>query len=148
MKINPKAIQKGDVLLVDFPFNDSAGFKRRPAVVTDISSNRNIFITKITSQIKLHPYNIDIQNISSAGLLKPSQVQCNREIIMNRFSKNIIAKLGHLDNQDLENVLQNIQNIRNEKYKQHNSSIQNYCNKYAQTHQPLNRGDKPKDHTR
>lgn len=147
MKINPKAIQKGDVLLVDFPFNDSTGFKRRPAVVTDISRNNNIFITKITSQIKTHPYNIDIQNLSSAGLRKQSQVQCNREIIINRFSSQLITKLGHLDNQDLANVLQNIQNIRNEKYKQH--SIQNYCNKYAQqTHQPLNRGDKSKDHTR
>ena len=100
MNLNRKSFQKGDVLTVDFPYNDQNAFKRRPAVVTRVSGD-NIVIAKITSQIKNHPNNVLLTDYKAAGLFKESQVQCNRQVSLNRYSPRIIKKVGHLADYDL-----------------------------------------------
>lgn len=145
MKLNRKSFQKGDVLTVDFPYNDQNAFKRRPAVVTRVSDD-NIVIAKITSQIKNHPNNVLLTDFSAAGLFKESQVQCNRQITLNRYSSRIIKKVGHLTDHDLTLVEQKTTYLQNEKYK---NSIQKYCdNKYSQNHDETLHKDKEKDYTR
>lgn len=134
MNLNRKSFQKGDVLTVDFPFNDQNTFKRRPAVITRISKD-NVVIAKITSQIKNHPNNVLLTNHQAAGLVKESQVQCNRQISLSRYSPRIIKKIGQLTDYDLHLVDQKTTYLQNEKYK---NSIQRYCNdKYPQEHQKI-----------
>lgn len=131
MNIDRKLLSEGDVLSVNFPFNDKIGFKRRPAVITRVSGNK-IFLAKITSQIKNHPNNITLQNYTVAGLHKASQVQCNREVSLNRYSHNLIKKIGHLEQHDLEQVNNKIQSIRLARYNVNNKSVmQQYCDKKA-----------------
>lgn len=144
MNLNRKSFQKGDVLTVDFPYNDQNAFKRRPAVVTRVSGD-NIVIAKITSQIKNHPNNVLLTDYKAAGLFKESQVQCNRQVSLNRYSPRIIKKVGHLTDYDLTLVEQKATYLQNEKYK---NSIQKYCNhKYSQDHdETLHKKDK--DYTR
>ena len=139
MNLNRKSFQKGDVLTVDFPFNDQNTFKRRPAVITRISKD-NIVIAKITSQIKNHPNNVLLTDHQAAGLVKASQVQCNRQISFSRYSPRIIKKIGKLTDYDLTLVDQKTTYLQNEKYK---NSIQRYCNdKYPQQYQNQKISDK------
>lgn len=131
-KINPKTIKQGNVLLVDFPYNDKIGSKRRPAVVSRVKGDQ-VFIVKITSQIKEHPNNILIENGAAAGLVKPSQVQCNREICINKYAKNILVQIGNLDQHDLKRLMDKLTELRLEKYvnrlENSNNAIKQYCEK-------------------
>lgn len=145
MNLNRKLFQKGDVLTVDFPFNDQNAFKRRPAVITRVSGD-NIVIAKITSQIKNHPNNVLLKDFETAGLVKESQVQCNRQISLNRYSSRISKKIGRLSDRDFALVEQKILYLQNEKY---NNPIQKYCNKkYSQSHDEVLHKGKEKDYTR
>lgn len=151
-QINPKTIKQGDVLLVDFPYNDKKGSKQRPAVVSRVKDN-HIFIVKITSQIKNHPNNIMIGNITSAGLNKTSQIQCNREIYINRYSKSILAQLGNLDQRDFINMTNKISEIHLrhavKRSENSNSTIKQYCEKKYNNKTLMNREhDKEKERGR
>lgn len=133
MSIDRRTLSEGDVISVKFPFNDKVGFKRRPAVITHISGDK-IFLAKITSQIKDHPNNITLQNYSTAGLYKASQVQCNREVSFNRYSNQLIKKIGHLEQHDLEQVNNKIQSIKSTRYNTTAKSVmEQYCDKKAES---------------
>lgn len=51
-QINPKTIKQGDVLLVDFPYNDKIGSKRRPAVVSRVKDNSYFYCQNYISNKK------------------------------------------------------------------------------------------------
>lgn len=130
MKLDRKTIKIGDVLLVDFPYNDKKGSKRRPAVVTGIKGKK-LYVTKITSQIKEHPNNTDLQDLDCTGLCKTSQVQCNRQIVLNLYSNNIIFRIGQLSERDLDNVINKVHSLHKEKHHSQacKSAIKTYCEK-------------------
>lgn len=102
---------KGDVILVPFPFSDQTTTKKRPAVI--ISSNRynnaspDIVIMAITSKIDktLTLGECLIENWQDAGLLKPSVTKPAISTIEQAL---ILKKLGKLSQKDLvslENAL-------------------------------------------
>lgn len=101
------AYERGDIVLVPFPFTDQTTTKKRPAVV--ISSNRynntspDIVIMAVTSQTE-KIYGIGeclIKNWKDAGLLKPSSIKPAISTIEQRL---VLKKLGRLSPEDLTSM--------------------------------------------
>src|SRR4030065_2717984 len=72
---------RGDVVLVPFPFSDQTAAKKRPAIIVSSDSYNNIsqdiVIMAITGQIRDHigVGEFLIEDWQGAGLLKPSAVK-------------------------------------------------------------------------
>lgn len=141
-KIAPEHIKRGDVLYVEFQFDDMNRAKLRPAVVTNINQN-SIFLTKISSQINQYPLNYTLKDWHTSGLRKPSQVQCNRHNIIKRDGIKSFSKIGELTERDLKNVLEQISSINQEKYNSHSEKrdyIKEYCEKKNPTQHKHEKG--------
>lgn len=52
----------GDILIINFPFSDAQGSKRRPAMVIKDTNDQDILIAKITSQLRHTEFDIALQN--------------------------------------------------------------------------------------
>ncbi len=103
-----------DVVVVPFPFTDSAQTKRRPALV--LSQNAGFgdkieqsVLAMITSQ-KNDPWPLDclIKNKKQSGLTAPSLVRMKLFTLDNRF---ILRKIGHLSKNDQKQVIQSLSKI-------------------------------------
>ncbi len=103
-----------DVVVVPFPFTDSARSKRRPALV--LSQNKNFgneighsVLAMITSQ-KNEPWPLDckIKNKKQSGLTAPSLVRMKLFTLDNRF---ILRKIGRLSKSDQKQVKQSLSQI-------------------------------------
>ena len=70
------AYQKGDVVLVPFPFTDLSATKIRPAVVLSTSAYEtatgSTIIAMITSKAHTTPYDYPLADWKKAKLIKPS----------------------------------------------------------------------------
>jgi len=103
-----------DVVVVPFPFTESARTKKRPALVlsqaTDFGSIiEHTILAMITSQ-KNDPWPLDvvIKNRKSSGLAAPSVVRMKLFTLDNRF---ILRKIGHLSKTDQTQVKQSLLKI-------------------------------------
>ena len=103
-----------DVVVVPFPFTDSAQTKRRPALVLSQNSNfgnkiGHSVLAMITSK-KNAPWPLDceIMNKNLSGLTAPSVVRMKLFTLDNRF---IIRKTGRLSDSDQKNVKQSLSQI-------------------------------------
>jgi len=103
-----------DVVVVPFPFTDSSGTKRRPALVLSQKTDFNAVIehsvlSMITSQ-KNDPWPLDIpiKDKKQSSLTAPSVVRMKIFTLDNRF---IIRKIGHLSKSDQMNVKQSLKKI-------------------------------------
>jgi len=114
---------KGDIVLVPFPFSDQTTTKKRPAVI--ISSNRynntspDIVIMAITTKTDktLTLGECLIENWQGAGLLKPSVLKPAISTIEQTL---VLKKLGRLSQKDLilmENTLVEFLDLREKKTK-------------------------------
>lgn len=106
--------QRGDIVLVDFPFSDRTGSKTRPALVVQddrwnqalddtilavISTSRRRMKAAAATQlfVPLTP-----QSPTTTGLRADSVVQC--EILLTLDQRLILSSIGRLDDQSLEQV--------------------------------------------
>ncbi|MBW1671924.1 MAG: type II toxin-antitoxin system PemK/MazF family toxin [Deltaproteobacteria bacterium] len=103
-----------DVVVVPFPFTDSAQTKRRPALVLSQSSNfgskiEHSVLAMITSQ-KNEPWLLDcpIKNKKQSGLTAPSVVRMKLFTLDHRF---ILRKIGHLSKNDQSHVKQSLSQL-------------------------------------
>jgi mRNA interferase MazF len=103
-----------DVVVVPFPFTDSAQTKRRPALV--LSQNTTFgdkighsVLAMITSQ-KNDPWPLDsaIQNQKQSGLTAPSVVRMKLFTLDDRL---ILRKIGRLSQKDQDQVKQNLSHL-------------------------------------
>lgn len=73
------AYQKGDVVLVPFPFADARATKARPALVLSdtryAQSTGNLILAQITSQAVRFPSDYALRDWAQAGLKRPSIVR-------------------------------------------------------------------------
>lgn len=73
------AYQKGDVVLVPFPFTDLSAIKTRPAVVVSVSGferdTGDFTVAMITSVPQSTPYDCALVDWKQASLLFPSWVR-------------------------------------------------------------------------
>ena len=103
-----------DVVVVPFPFTDSAQTKRRPALILSQNANfssriEHSVLAMITSQ-KNEPWPLDcaIQNKKQSGLTAPSLVRMKLFTLDNRF---IIRKIGQLSKKDQNQVKQSLSQL-------------------------------------
>lgn len=97
-------IQRGDVVLVDFPYTDAARSKVRPAVVVlndrDNHRLRKTVVAMITGNLHRRgdPSHLFIDPLAepSAGLRNPSLVSCNN--LLTAEQADIRPRLGQLSN--------------------------------------------------
>jgi len=108
------AYNRGDIVLVPFPFSDQTTTKKRPAVV--ISSSRyntvsqDIIIMAVTSQME-KSFDIGeylIKNWKEAGLLKPSAIKSAISTIAQNL---VLKKLGTLSTDDLTGLKTVLENL-------------------------------------
>ncbi len=65
----------GDILLVDFPFSDGSGSKRRPALVIAHDLEDDLLLARITSKPRESPTDARILDWKLSNLLFPSTVR-------------------------------------------------------------------------
>jgi mRNA interferase MazF len=104
-------MNRGDVVIVDYPYSDGTGTKVRPALVVQSSEQNQILagtiIALITSQVRrgfeTHVI-VDISTVEGkrSGLRLQSAVQCeNLYTIDQRF---VLKTIGQLDQSTMEKV--------------------------------------------
>jgi len=103
-----------DVVVVPFPFTDSAQTKKRPALVLSQTANfgnkiGHSVLAMVTSK-KNAPWPLDCEiiNKKQSGLTAPSVVRMKLFTLDNRF---IIKKIGHLSDSDQQMVKQSLSQI-------------------------------------
>lgn len=99
--------ERGNIILVPFPFSDQTTTKKRPSVIISSDSyngiSSDIIIMAITSSTE-QTFNIGecfIENWQSAGLLKPSTMKP----AISTIEKSLVLKqLGRLSPRDLTSM--------------------------------------------
>ena len=105
---------KYDIVVVKFPFASSLKYKARPAVIvsSDVynKNKRDTLLILAISSSKENKLNfeINIQNWEESGLLKPSIFKSSIATIEKSF---IIAKLGRLNNSDINQLEKMLEEI-------------------------------------
>jgi mRNA interferase MazF len=94
---------RGEIVLVDLPFSDLSGVKRRPAVVVSAPHpSIDLFLLPITSQIEhLQPGEFVIQNWQEAGRLFPSALKRG---LFTLDAACVFRRLGRLSQLDLQKL--------------------------------------------
>jgi mRNA interferase MazF len=64
----------GNIFIVDFPFADGQGSKRRPVLVIKDTNDKDLLIAKITSQLYNTAFDIKLQDWKYAVLISPSVI--------------------------------------------------------------------------
>jgi mRNA interferase MazF len=97
--------KKYDVIVVPFPFTDSAATKKRPALVISNAgfnhSGRVICAMITTATHSDWPGDTQIENLKSAGLTSPCIVRMKLFTLDNRF---IIKNIGTLAKKDRDSA--------------------------------------------
>lgn len=73
-----QSYQSREVILLSFPFADSTGTKRRPALVFLDTGDEDIIVARITSQIPQTVFDVELVEWQQAGLLLPSVVRVHK----------------------------------------------------------------------
>ena len=106
-------ISRGDVVIVEFPYQDGTKGKNRPALVIQCDENnrrlRNTVIAMITGNIQLatsepSQFLIDPTNPEghTSGLHAPSAVKCENLFTVSQI--NILHTIGHLSPASMSKV--------------------------------------------
>lgn len=106
-------VQRGDVVLVNYPFASGAGSKVRPALVVQCDRNNarldNTIIAQVTSRTKLsrsEPTQLFVEAASpagrQAGLIGDSAISCENLYTVRQDS--IIRRIGFLPSDMLDNI--------------------------------------------
>lgn len=99
--------KRGDVVLLRFPFTDSVGQKRHPAVVVSSDSYMqrtvDLLVAMVTSKSRRLPLvgDYSLKDWRGAGLIGPSVVRAR---IATVHSKHVIRTLGQISAPDMEGI--------------------------------------------
>ncbi len=90
-------MNKGDIVLIPFPFSDLSGIKNRPAVIL-IETDEDITVAFITTQINWSTeFDILLSPSDFNGLKKVSLIRLNKIATIDKGL--VIGRLGSLDDQ-------------------------------------------------
>ncbi len=99
------AFQRGDVVLVPFPFTDLSAQRVRPAVVVSTpeyeQQTGDIIVAQITGRKRNFPTDYTLQDWQAAGLLKPSIVRAKLATINASL---VQFRTGQLTSRDMDEV--------------------------------------------
>ena len=99
-------MNKGDIVLLPFPFTDLSGGKTRPAIIL-ISSEEDVTVCFLTTQLKWYSeFDITVQPTETNGLKKVSLIRLNKLATIDKDL--IIGRIGILEVHYLEILNQNL----------------------------------------
>jgi mRNA interferase MazF len=102
-------MNKGDIVLIPFPFTDLSGNKNRPAIIL-ITSDDDVTVCFITTQLKRQSvHDIPIQPSTFNGLKKPSLIRLNKIATIDK--ELIIGRLGVIDKKYINSLNNNLKRI-------------------------------------
>lgn len=88
-------MNKGDVVLIPFPFSDFSGAKNRPAVIL-IETDEDVTVAFITTQLKWKTeFDVLLQSSDLNGLKKDSLIRLNKLATIDK--ELVIGRLGSID---------------------------------------------------
>ena len=93
----------GDVVLLEFPFTDTSGSKRRPALVLLDTDDEDIVVARVTGQLSATPQDVVLDEWQQAGLLLPSVVRLHKVATLQR--RLVDKRLGRLTPGDWSRVI-------------------------------------------
>lgn len=99
----------GEILLLAFPFSDTTGIKRRPALVLLDTGDNDVLVARITGQLNQTEFDIELQDWQQAGLKLPSIVRLHK---LATLEKKIVERsLGALTASDFQQVQTKLQHL-------------------------------------
>jgi mRNA interferase MazF len=85
----------GDIVLLKFPFTNTQGFKKRPAVVIKDTNDGDIVLCRITSKIYDSPFDFPLKQWEKYGLRLPSVIRIHK---IATLEKSLVElKMGKLE---------------------------------------------------
>ncbi|MGK0364434.1 MAG: mRNA interferase MazF [Saprospiraceae bacterium] len=101
-------MNKGDIVLVPFPFTDLSNSKTRPCLIL-IVRDRDITVSFISSQLKNDDYSVLLKPNSQNGLKRTSSVILSKIATLDR--RIIIGKIGEINTSETRTVNQKLADI-------------------------------------
>ncbi|HSX78427.1 MAG TPA: type II toxin-antitoxin system PemK/MazF family toxin [Candidatus Saccharimonadia bacterium] len=101
--------QSGEVLLLLFPFADTTGARRRPALVLLDTGDADSVVARVTSQIVRTVFDVELVEWQQAGLLLPSVVRVHKVATLEK--RLVERRLGALTSNDWAQVRTRIQQL-------------------------------------
>jgi mRNA interferase MazF len=100
---------RGDILLVSFPFTTGVSAKNRPALVVLDSGDSDVLVARITTQRHGTASDISIVDWRAAGLLAPSQARLEKLATLEKsLVRRTLGSLQPADKQAVGTALQRI----------------------------------------
>lgn len=95
-------MQKGDIILIPFPFTDMTGNKKRPALIL-VSGSLDVTVSFISTQLNWQiPTDLLLQPGTTNGLKKPSLVRISKIATIDKAL--VIGKLGNIDGKEIKEL--------------------------------------------
>ena len=92
------AYRFGDILILNFPFAEGIGSKRRPVLVILDTDDRDLLVCKITSKSYSSLFDYSVNDWQTANLLSPSIIRIHK--IQTISSSLILGRIGSLQPYD------------------------------------------------
>lgn len=102
-------MNKGDIVLIPFPFTDLSGIKNRPALIL-VDGEADLTVSFITTQLKWQEdFDVKIEPSQTNGLKRTSLIRLSKIATIDKDL--VIGKLGNLSQDELSNVDKNLVKI-------------------------------------
>jgi len=101
--------EPGQVVLILFPFTDTVGAKKRPALVLLDAGDDDVLVARITTEPRQTVFDCEIQDWAQAGLKAPSTVRLHKLATLNK--RLVDRTLGHLSSADWQLVCRSFQQV-------------------------------------
>ena len=99
-------MNKGDIVLIPFPFTDLSGIKNRPALIL-IDGESDLTVSFITTQIKWQEdFDVKIEPSPNNGIKRTSLIRLSKLATIDK--ELVIGKLGNLTKEELIAIDKNL----------------------------------------
>ena len=99
-------MNKGDIVLMPFPFTDLSGIKNRPALIL-VDTESDLTVSFITTQLKWQEeLDIKVEPTPDNGLKRTSLVRLSKLTTIDK--ELVIGRLGNLSKDELASVDENL----------------------------------------
>ncbi len=99
----------GDVVLLDYPFTDGLGVKRRPGLVLLVEKDGDVLFARVTSKERENNFDLSLEDWKAAGLAYPSMVRLSKMVSLHENL--ILRRIGNLTEKDRSAVLTSLQQM-------------------------------------
>jgi len=101
--------EPGQVVLILFPFTDTGGAKKRPALVLLDAGDDDILVARITAQPRQTVFDCELRDWPQAALKTASTVRLHKLATLNK--QLVDRTLGHLSPADWQLVCRSFQQV-------------------------------------